>query len=463
MKLLTFRKMRPLALSLAMLAPAVTAAPSAEAADFTAAVSASDCPTEEKVVAPVSGDPSILLQSADYVGPGDKVKLAVYEMLQSQDDKWGAERQRLQAPAKGFQLRAEMSNEYLVQEDGTLSLPILGTFDVHGKRPVELQSQLECSFEKMVGRKGFVNVLGVVKQPIYVVGPVKKSGSFEYTPGLTVLHAVALAGGVDRTAIEPWKVAEVTREAERLQLALDQAMRMIARTTVLQSEKTGQTTRTPNELAELAGKERASVLIGEEQAARKLALLSLHNEETALKAAVDTATSEVNARQSHFELLQNSIGLRRERANNLADLAGKGALGRPVLLQAQAELADVEDRLQEAQSQLRASQERLDKARQDLERHKIEADIAYQRQLLDSRIEARRAAMESDGAASVARSLVHAQTAEPGPDDIEYKIIRRLKGDVQTITAEETTLLRPGDLVQLIVKGRALSSPSAQN
>ena len=57
-----------------------------------------------------------------------------------------------------------------------------------------------------------MNIVDVARQPIYVVGKVKNSGSFDYTPGMTVLHAIALAGGFDKAPIEPWQVAELSRE-----------------------------------------------------------------------------------------------------------------------------------------------------------------------------------------------------------------------------------------------------------
>ena len=41
------------------------------------------------------------------------------------------------------------------------------------------------------------------RQPVYVLGPVKNPGAYKYAPGMTVLHAVALAGGLDRAPVEP--------------------------------------------------------------------------------------------------------------------------------------------------------------------------------------------------------------------------------------------------------------------
>ena len=72
------------------------------------------------------------------------------------------------------------------------------------------------------------------------MGKVKNSGSFGYTPGITVLHAIALAGGFDNTPMEPWQVAELSRQAEQVQQALDHAVRMIARTVAIEASRSAQ-------------------------------------------------------------------------------------------------------------------------------------------------------------------------------------------------------------------------------
>ncbi|MFX8565704.1 SLBB domain-containing protein, partial [Acinetobacter baumannii] len=84
---------------------------------------------------------------------------------------------------------------------------------------------------------GYVNVLNVVHPPVSVLGPVKTAGTYDFTPGMTVLHAVALAGGIERQPQQPWQFPEYTREIERLQTSLDRAARMMARAAVLKNER----------------------------------------------------------------------------------------------------------------------------------------------------------------------------------------------------------------------------------
>ncbi|TIU60966.1 MAG: exopolysaccharide biosynthesis protein, partial [Mesorhizobium sp.] len=64
------------------------------------------------------------------------------------------------------------------------------------------------TFNQLLGRKGLVNILSLERSPIYVLGPVRNPGSFKYAPGMTILHAVALAGGLNQSSSEPWQQIE---------------------------------------------------------------------------------------------------------------------------------------------------------------------------------------------------------------------------------------------------------------
>jgi polysaccharide biosynthesis/export protein ExoF len=382
------------------------------------------------------------------IGRGDKVKLSFYEVLEPLDDKWGADRQRLQEPTKGIQLRVELSKEYLVKEDGAISIPILGAFAVEGLHATEVQKNLGEAFDKFLGRKGFVDIVNVAKQPVYVTGRVKTSGAFDYTPGMTVLHAVALAGGFDIPAIEPWQVAEITREAEHQQLALDRAVRMVARASAINDLKTSETATVPAELAELAGKEKAAGIVSEEFLPRRLAMQSRVADEKSLKAAVDSAAWDLNLRQGRMPLLDQAIALRQDRLVGLSKLAQSGTLGKPILIQAQSELLDVQDRRQETLMSIDVAKDRLNKAMQDLQASQAQADIAQQKDLLEAKSEAAKAKAEGESSVRLMKTMTKTVLASAAAQEPDFEIVRRAKCNVSIIHASETTLLEPGDLVQ---------------
>jgi protein involved in polysaccharide export with SLBB domain len=93
-----------------------------------------------------------------------------------------------------------LSSDFRVAVDGVLFLPILGAVPVTGMT-------LEETAETIAGRlqvamrlagKPTISVEIVEYRPFYILGEVNHPGSYPYRPGLTVLQAISLAGGIYR-------------------------------------------------------------------------------------------------------------------------------------------------------------------------------------------------------------------------------------------------------------------------
>jgi polysaccharide biosynthesis/export protein len=89
----------------------------------------------------------------------------------------------------------DITGDYQVDSAGYLSIPLAGRVKAAGLTA----SQLERSITSRL-RGGILNDPRVTIQvstyaPIYIHGEVKKSGEFPFRPGLTVMDAVAAAGG----------------------------------------------------------------------------------------------------------------------------------------------------------------------------------------------------------------------------------------------------------------------------
>jgi protein involved in polysaccharide export with SLBB domain len=384
--------------------------------------------------------------SAETISRGDRISLAFYEVLEPLEDRWGANRQRLQEPTKGVQLRAELSHDYAVGASGKLSVPILGVFQAADIRRDELQRRIECAFDAFLGQKGFVNIVSVAKQPVYVVGKVKNAGSFAYAPGMTVLHAIALAGGFENATLEPWQVVEISREAEQLQLALDRAARMTARTAAINVAASGESA-TPQELSDLVGSEGANALMSQELAPRRLATQTVAVDVKALETDVDDANRDLELRKSNMPVIQQAIDLRQERVADLTKLAQMGSISRPVLIQAQTELMEAQERRQQTLAAIAMAENRIKKAEQALEERRNRAALANEQDLLEARTEAAKAASEGDAASQVLQAMAQTITSSRTTPELTYVIIRQINGAPVEIRASESTLLEPGDLV----------------
>ena len=72
------------------------------------------------------------------------------------------------------------------------------------------------AIEGSTGRPEDVSISLISRKPVYVVGLVNNPGAFAYAPDMTVLHAVALSGGLYRPDERQGGLTGVTRERERI-------------------------------------------------------------------------------------------------------------------------------------------------------------------------------------------------------------------------------------------------------
>lgn len=104
------------------------------------------------------------------LGPGDRLRVTVF----NEDD---------------------LSGEYQVNDQGALSLPLLGQVQAAGKTVLQFENYITDKFAEtyLVNPRVSVEVLNY--RPFFILGEVKNPASYPCSGGLTVLNAVALAGG----------------------------------------------------------------------------------------------------------------------------------------------------------------------------------------------------------------------------------------------------------------------------
>lgn len=89
----------------------------------------------------------------------------------------------------------DLSGQFEVSGEGTISLPLIGTVDAEGMSVSELAAQIEERLLDGYLKSPRVSIEVLNYRPFYIVGEVKEPGSYPYRSGMTVLTAVALGGG----------------------------------------------------------------------------------------------------------------------------------------------------------------------------------------------------------------------------------------------------------------------------
>ncbi|SNT63717.1 polysaccharide export outer membrane protein [Tardiphaga sp. OK246] len=111
------------------------------------------------------------------LGPTDRIRLKVYG-------------------------EADITGEYEVDSNGFVSIPLAGHVKAAGLTTRQLEKGISSALAKGIVRDPRVNVEIALYRPFYILGEVKKSGEYPYRMGLTVMDAVATAGGFTYRANE---------------------------------------------------------------------------------------------------------------------------------------------------------------------------------------------------------------------------------------------------------------------
>jgi len=144
------------------------------------------CATTPKVALPVVTPPPTVL------GPEDVFTVNVY-------------------------LEDSLSGEYRLDSNGDFSFPLLGSLHLSGKTPTEAAEVLSERLSDGFLRNPQVSV--TVKEfnsrKVSVIGQVRKPGRYGYHEGMTLVEAIALAGGTTDSAV--LREIQVTRNEDEMQ------------------------------------------------------------------------------------------------------------------------------------------------------------------------------------------------------------------------------------------------------
>lgn len=98
---------------------------------------------------------------------------------------------------------ANLSGEFNIDSTGALAIPLVGNIEAAGVNTKALAERIGDKIRSehyLNDPKVSVEVLSF--RPVYVLGEVRTPGEFPYVEGMTVLSAIARAGGYDYRAQE---------------------------------------------------------------------------------------------------------------------------------------------------------------------------------------------------------------------------------------------------------------------
>ncbi|MEP0069076.1 polysaccharide biosynthesis/export family protein [Pyruvatibacter sp.] len=89
----------------------------------------------------------------------------------------------------------DLSGEFEVDSTGSLALPLIGNISARGLTLREFETSVADALRDGYLKDPRVNVEVLNFRPFYIIGEVENGGEYDFVPEMTVLNAVALAGG----------------------------------------------------------------------------------------------------------------------------------------------------------------------------------------------------------------------------------------------------------------------------
>jgi len=109
-------------------------------------------------------------QTEYILGPGDKLKVTVF----GNDD---------------------LTSETEVDPAGQVTLPLIQKVPAAGKTVLQLEEEIRNRLSPDFVKNPRLSIEVLNYRPFYIIGEVKNPGSYPYVAGMTVVNAIALAGG----------------------------------------------------------------------------------------------------------------------------------------------------------------------------------------------------------------------------------------------------------------------------
>lgn len=95
----------------------------------------------------------------------------------------------------------ELSGDVTVRPDGRITLPVLGELAAAGKRPADLKKEIATLATKYITDPNVtVMIRAINSRKAYVTGRVTHPGAFDLRGPVTVMQALAMAGGLTEYA-----------------------------------------------------------------------------------------------------------------------------------------------------------------------------------------------------------------------------------------------------------------------
>ncbi|MEH3148695.1 MAG: SLBB domain-containing protein [Methylobacterium frigidaeris] len=349
------------------------------------------------------------------------------------------------AVMQAFYQRVDLSGEYPVEASGAIAIPLFGSIQASGKTLEGVRADIGAAFEKTFGRRGGVTVGLTQRAPVFVAGAVRSPGAFPYSGGMIVVQALALAGGVERDAMNSAQVVELLREVERQTAVRDRLKRALARKAALLARQNAAVVPVVERLRTLVPEGEVKALLAAAGEIVRLETDLSAGEDDTRRNTAEAAASEVELLRKRLAAFDAQLAARGERLKAMEAFYARQVVESERVADIRRDVTDMEARKRDFEVSVMQAEFRQGAAREAVERAASRQRLALEKEM--STLDAEIAAAEH----SLVISLNVASTlgANPGGATMRYQIVRTTANGARVLPAEETDLLEPGDVLKV--------------
>ena len=345
--------------------------------------------------------------------------------------------------------RDDLNGDYVIGESGELRLPRIGIFTARGKATVDLERDIRGTVESRGEKLGYFSVEVVRCRPFYIVGLVSHPGSYAFIPGLTVVQAVSLAGGLYRNELSGEAIGQKSALADNKSRLAE----AIARRARLEAESsTSRRISMPTELTRLEPNRAREILVAESALLDK-SREAYSREELGIQNIVALKQGEAQTWESEIGRLRRRIDEQDKICAQLRKLHEDKIINQQRYLEAVMLLDNLERDLQGAIGNLSQARTDLEKAQRELALLSLGNSKRIASEIAEAEFDITR--LRRVGS-QMSEHLALADNAD-SERIATYKIMRRDQSDrVDFVQANETTAIRPGDVIEVDARRNAL-------
>lgn len=358
--------------------------------------------------------------------------------------------------------------EVVVDDRGSIALPLLGDVRARGMTTAALSQDIRQAYQqRKLILDPYVKVEIGQYRPFFISGAVARPGSYPFQPGITVRHALALAGGFRPTtageSVPALQIADL--RSERANLMIEE-YRLKVRLARLNAESKlldsfGAPTDPPAEL----GQSLIDEIIGTEQAQLKARLTGYRDDISYLNASLLRLKKEAETLASAKDERQQTVKSQLEEMENVRTLRQKGLITNSNVMAL--ERAQNNYRLDLAQFEMQQTRLQQDLLNMESELRKKHQEHEFQliSDTQETQVQLAKLASQlrylSDKLLFVFEYGEH-RTLEDLQGSVKILIFRRGQKAGEEIAADENTDVSAGDVIEVsIVASKGFYSSGA--